>query len=160
MGKGGQEGLENHVSGQSNKPMSAPAHALKWTAVSEELQANTDIGLTGGEAKKRLEEYGKNELGETGGVNPGKILLRQIANAMTLVLIMAMAVSFGIRSWIEGGVIAAVIAINIIVGFVRSRGTFNDCGTLANTRTDSRISGRKDYGLTSIPVIADRQCRS
>ncbi|EEP78000.1 potassium/sodium efflux P-type ATPase [Uncinocarpus reesii 1704] len=30
---------------------------------------------------------------------------------------MAMAVSFGIQSWIEGGVVAAVIILNIIVGF-------------------------------------------
>lgn len=28
-----------------------------------------------------------------------------------------MAVSFGIQSWIEGGVICAVIALNIVVGF-------------------------------------------
>lgn len=28
-----------------------------------------------------------------------------------------MAVSFGIQSWIEGGVIAAVIILNIVVGF-------------------------------------------
>jgi P-type Na+/K+ transporter len=28
-----------------------------------------------------------------------------------------MAVSFGIRSWIEGGVVAAVIILNVIVGF-------------------------------------------
>lgn len=33
------------------------------------------------------------------------------------VLIMAMAVSFGISSYIEGGVITAVIVLNIIVGF-------------------------------------------
>lgn len=30
---------------------------------------------------------------------------------------MAMAVSFGIQSWIEGGVISAVIILNIVVGF-------------------------------------------
>lgn len=30
---------------------------------------------------------------------------------------MAMAVSFGIQSWIEGGVITAVILLNVIVGF-------------------------------------------
>jgi Na+-exporting ATPase len=30
-----------------------------------------------------------------------------------------MAVSFGIQSWIEGGVITAVILINIIVGFLQ-----------------------------------------
>ena len=108
---------EDHVSGQSNKPISQPAHALKWSQVADELQADTDDGLTSGEAKQRLEEYGENELGETGGVNPGKILLRQIANAMTLVLILAMAVSFGIGSYIEGGVITGVITVNITVGF-------------------------------------------
>jgi Na+-exporting ATPase len=35
------------------------------------------------------------------------------------VLILAMAVSFGIQSWIEGGVIAAVVGLNIVVGFVQ-----------------------------------------
>jgi P-type Na+/K+ transporter len=33
------------------------------------------------------------------------------------VLILAMAASFGIQSWIEGGVVAAVIMLNIVVGF-------------------------------------------
>lgn len=33
------------------------------------------------------------------------------------VLILAMAVSFGIQSWIEGGVVAAVIMLNVVVGF-------------------------------------------
>jgi len=119
MGKKGEDSLEGHVSGQANKPLSQPAHALPHERVAEEIGANTRDGLTSGEANSRLEQYGKNELGEAGGVNPGKILVRQVANAMTLVLIMAMAVSFGIQSWIEGGVITAVIALNIIVGFVQ-----------------------------------------
>jgi len=118
MGKA-QESTESHVSGQANKPLTQPAHALPWKAVAEELQADIDDGLTASEASQRLEEYGKNELGDEGGVNPGKILLRQVANAMTLVLIIAMAVSFAIQSWIEGGVIAGVIFINIAVGFVQ-----------------------------------------
>lgn len=43
--------------------------------------------------------------------------LKQTPMANTLqVLIIAMAVSFGIKSWIEGGVIAAVIGLNIVVG--------------------------------------------
>ena len=112
-----QKTLEGHVSGQSNKPLSAPAHALKWTQVAEELNADTDDGFHADEAKRRLEEFGSNELGDAAGVNPGKILLRQVANAMTLVLILAMAVSFGIGSYIEGGVVAGVIGINISVGF-------------------------------------------
>jgi P-type E1-E2 ATPase len=34
-----------------------------------------------------------------------------------MVLILAMAVGFGIQSWIEGGVVAGVILLNIVVGF-------------------------------------------
>ena len=115
--KGPEQSLENHVSGQSNNPISKPAHCLKWQQVAEELSADVDDGLSADEAKKRLDQYGRNELGDTGGVNPGKILLRQIANAMTLVLILAMAVSFGIESYVEGAVILVVILLNIGIGF-------------------------------------------
>ena len=46
-----------------------------------------------------------------------KILMRQISNSLTFVLIIVMAISFGIDDYIEGGVITAVILLNIIVGF-------------------------------------------
>lgn len=108
---------ETHVSGQSNKPMSRPAHALSHEAVIQELSTDSAGGLSSDTAKSRLEEFGKNDLGDGEGVSPLKIIIAQVANAMTMVLILAMAVSFSIRSWIEGGVVAFVIALNIIVGF-------------------------------------------
>jgi Na+-exporting ATPase len=46
-----------------------------------------------------------------------KILLRQISNSLTFVLIIVMAISFGIHDYIEAGVITAVILLNIVVGF-------------------------------------------
>ncbi|KAK4222314.1 hypothetical protein QBC38DRAFT_87525 [Podospora fimiseda] len=106
-----------HVSGQANKPMSRPAHALTHKQVAEELQADILSGLSTDEAKRRLDEYGRNELGEDEGVQPIKIIIAQVANAMTMVLILAMVVSFAIKSWIEGGVVAAVILLNVVVGF-------------------------------------------
>ncbi|KAI9933990.1 hypothetical protein ASPWEDRAFT_48610 [Aspergillus wentii DTO 134E9] len=98
------------------QPLSQPAHSLTYEAILNELSVDSDEGLSSGEAKKRLEEHGPNELEGGEGVSIAKIIIRQIANAMMLVLIIAMAVSFGIQSWIEGGVIAAVIGLNIIVG--------------------------------------------
>jgi Na+-exporting ATPase len=74
-----------HTSGQANEPLTKPAHALKFQQVVEETNCNADDGLTTAEAKSRLERWGNNDLGDDGGVSPGKILLRQIANAMTLV---------------------------------------------------------------------------
>lgn len=38
---------------------------------------------------------------------------------MTLVLIAAMAVSFGTQDWIEAGVIAALVILNVTVGFTQ-----------------------------------------
>lgn len=41
-----------------------------------------------------------------------------IYTAMTLVLIAAMAVSFGTMDWVSGGVIAALVVLNVGVGTV------------------------------------------
>ncbi|KAK3935177.1 sodium transport ATPase [Diplogelasinospora grovesii] len=112
-----EKASDAHVSGQANRPMSRPAHALTHEQVAQELGADILTGLSKEEATRRLEEYGRNDLGEADGVQPFKIIIAQIANAMTLVLILAMAVSFGIRSWIEGGVVAFVILLNVVVGF-------------------------------------------
>ncbi|KAK7043242.1 P-type ATPase [Paramarasmius palmivorus] len=119
MGRKKQPSLEGHISGQANKPLSRPAHALPYTKVIEEVGCNPEDGLTNAEAKTRLQEYGSNDLGEDEGVQPGKILIRQIANAMTIVLILAMGVSFGIKSWIEGGVVTAIVILNIVIGFAQ-----------------------------------------
>ncbi|KAK8869432.1 Sodium transport ATPase 5 [Apiospora arundinis] len=105
------------ISGQSNEPLTRPAHALSSQDVLDELGSDSLNGLSNAEAESRRERLGSNELGEAESVQPIKIVIAQIANAMTLVLILAMAVSFGIKSWIEGGVIAAVIMLNVVVGF-------------------------------------------
>ncbi|KAF1929485.1 potassium/sodium eff [Didymella exigua CBS 183.55] len=117
MGDEAKSPDETHVSGQANKPLSLPPHSLTLAQVVDELSTDTWSGLDDAEAKRRLEEYGANDLGETAGVSPIKILIAQVANAMTMVLILAMAVSFGIQSWIEGGVVTFVILLNIVVGF-------------------------------------------
>jgi magnesium-transporting ATPase (P-type) len=75
----------SRVSGQANKPMSRPAHALSHVQVIQELGCDSYNGLSSSVAKQRLEELGKNELGDSEGVSPLKIVVAQIANAMTLV---------------------------------------------------------------------------
>lgn len=72
-------------SGSGNKPLSRPAHALTYGNVISELQADDNAGLSLADAQERLQVYGSNDLGEGAGVQPAKILLRQVANAMTLV---------------------------------------------------------------------------
>jgi magnesium-transporting ATPase (P-type) len=75
------------VPGQGNKPLSRPAHALPYASVLDELSAREQDGLDAADAKQRLETYGRNDLGEGQGVQPIKILISQVANAMTLVIL-------------------------------------------------------------------------
>lgn len=77
--------MDSHVSGQSNTPLSQPAHALSAADVASELHVDILSGLSKDEAASRISTYGPNELGDAEGVQPLKIILAQIANAMTLV---------------------------------------------------------------------------
>ncbi|KAL6866795.1 cation transporting ATPase [Trichoderma novae-zelandiae] len=111
-----------HVSGHADsmKPTTRPAHSLTAEQVLSELQANPSNGLSADEAARRLEELGPNELERQKGVQPLKIFLEQIFNAMTLVLLMALAASFGIHAWIEGGILGGIIVLNIFIGFFQT----------------------------------------
>ncbi|KEY66263.1 hypothetical protein S7711_09189 [Stachybotrys chartarum IBT 7711] len=147
-----------HVSGQSNKPMSAPAHALSADQVVQELNANVTDGLTTEDAKRRLEEHGPNELGEDKGVQPLEILIAQVANALTLVLILAMAASLGIESWIEGGVVGAVIALNVIVGFFQDYNaakTMDSLRSLSSPTANAVRNGNNEVVVTAEIVPGD-----
>lgn len=71
---------------------------------------------------------------------------------MTLVLIIAMAVSFAIESWIEGGVVTAIIMLNIVVGFMQE---FNAEKTMDSLRSLSSPTATavRDGKTVTIPTV-------
>lgn len=65
--------------------LSQPPHCLTYSEIIDQLSTDADDGLASAEARSRLDTYGHNRLEEGEGLSIGKILLRQIANAMMLV---------------------------------------------------------------------------
>ncbi|KAJ4374132.1 P-type ATPase [Neocucurbitaria cava] len=147
--------LEGHVSGQSNRPLSLPAHSLTVAQAVDELKTEGWSGLDNAEAKRRLDDYGTNELGEVEGVSVIKILIAQVANAMTMVLILAMAVSFGISSWIEGGVVTFVILLNVVVGFFQEWSAEKTMDSLRSLSSPTArvIRGGQQMAVPSAEVV-------
>ncbi|KAI8961345.1 potassium/sodium eff [Daldinia sp. FL1419] len=94
-------------------------HTLAIKDLEQLLETDSGNGLECGEAARRLERYGPNKVEGARGLSVWKILLRQVSNSLTMVLVLVMALSFAINDFIEGGVIAAVIFLNIVVGFVQ-----------------------------------------
>ncbi|WVF66526.1 potassium/sodium efflux P-type ATPase, fungal-type [Kwoniella sp. CBS 6097] len=94
------------------------AHTTPSGKVLDALGGDALKGLSESEASKRLEQYGPNRLKPPKKPSIFKIVARQVGNAMTVILIAAMAVSFGTMDWISGGVIAALVILNVTVGAI------------------------------------------
>ena len=81
---------------------------------------STPEGLTGGEAARRLEQYGPNELQEGGKKSVLRIFLEQFADFLVIILILAAAVSAMLDDVESAVVILAVITMNAILGTVQT----------------------------------------
>lgn len=95
------------------------AHTLSVPDVCALLNTDPENGIDNDEATRRLQHHGPNKVESAKGLSLWTILLRQVSNSLTLVLVITMVLSFAISDHIEGGVIAAVILLNIIVGFLQ-----------------------------------------
>ncbi|KAE8363545.1 hypothetical protein BDV27DRAFT_6634 [Aspergillus caelatus] len=95
------------------------AHTVEPEQLAVLLDVDARHGLSSTDSAARLQRDGPNRVREMEGLSIWKILLRQVSNSLTLVLLITMAISFGIDDYIEGGVITAVILLNIVVGFVQ-----------------------------------------
>ncbi|KAG8687900.1 hypothetical protein FRC11_006407 [Ceratobasidium sp. 423] len=126
-------------------------HVLTPAAVARHLATDTELGLTNQAVTERVAQYGKNQLKEPQGVSILKVLLAQVANALTLVLVGAMALSFGVNDWVEGGVITAVILLNIIVGFWQEYKAEKTMDSLKSLSSPTANVIRNGGGAESVP---------
>ncbi|KAI1177044.1 hypothetical protein F4777DRAFT_587460 [Nemania sp. FL0916] len=94
-------------------------HILPISRLEYLLVTNAKHGLSHSEAARRLAKDGLNNVKAAKGLSAWKILLRQVSNSLTVVLILVMALSFAIHDYAEGGVITAVIVLNIAVGLIQ-----------------------------------------
>jgi Ca2+-transporting ATPase len=76
-------------------------------------------GLSDGAAQERLERHGPNEL--TGGkkISAWRILVRQFANFLILILLVATVISFLLGERLDAWVIAAIVLACVVLGFVQ-----------------------------------------
>lgn len=90
---------------------------LTVTETANDLGTSVDRGLTSAKVAELQQQHPLNELDVGGTVSWYKIFGKQLFNAMILVLMFAMGLSFGIKDYIEGGVLVAVIILNVSIGF-------------------------------------------
>lgn len=80
-------------------------------------------GLSTEEADRRRAVFGPNALKGRKQVHPVVLFLKHLVNVMTVILFIALGLSLAVHEWIEASVIAFVIILNAVVGFVQEYGS-------------------------------------
>lgn len=93
-------------------------HVLQTEAVFERLKSSTE-GLSSEEAKKRLDQYGPNELKATKTTTPLTILLEQFKNIFVIILLIAAVISIFLEHGMESVAIIAIVLFAVLLGFIQ-----------------------------------------
>lgn len=94
-------------------------HTKDVAEVVDELDSNISSGLTEESVAARRAQVGPNELIETGGKSPWRILWEQVSSTMVLILIAAAVVSALLGKTTETVAISAIVLLFAILGFVQ-----------------------------------------
>ena len=95
-------------------------HAMERAEVEAAIEAG-ESGLSPAEAEQRLAHYGPNRLEEAPPPSALAILLNQFKSPLIYILLAAAAITFLLGDYIDTAVIAAVLLLNAVVGFVQER---------------------------------------
>ena len=113
--------------GNASAPHAAPQrmeqqewHALRTEEVFQHLQVQGN-GLTSEEAKRRLEQYGPNQLKEAPRPTFLQMLWEQLNNFVVILLIVASVVSALLGDYVEAAAIMAIVVLNAVLGIVQER---------------------------------------
>jgi cation-transporting ATPase F len=76
-------------------------------------------GLEPSEVRKRQQHFGPNVLSQKKGKGPLWRFFIQFHQPLVYILLVAMAVVMALQEWVDAGVIAAVVVLNAVIGFIQ-----------------------------------------
>ncbi len=94
-------------------------HALPQDEVLRQLAVTSNSGLSLQEAALRLDQYGRNSLPQPKRRGPWLRFALQFHNPLIYVLLGAGALTFALNDYVDAGVIAFVVLINALIGFIQ-----------------------------------------
>lgn len=94
-------------------------YQIEPQAAAKELGSNSATGLSEAEAARRLSEFGRNELKESGIKSPWLIFLDQMKELMVVILIIAAIISALLGDYSDAIAIGAIVILNAVLGFTQ-----------------------------------------
>jgi calcium-translocating P-type ATPase len=127
---------------------------LDVVEVLEALGTSTD-GLSSDEAERRLEEHGPNRIEAAAEAGPIRRLLDQFRSPLISILLVAAVVTTAIGEYVDSAVIAAVLIINAVIGFIQESKASRAMEALMGmvTPTAEVVRGGRRREVDSVEVV-------
>jgi magnesium-transporting ATPase (P-type) len=94
-------------------------HGLTVDETRKRLNTSIEKGLDAGEARNRLEQFGRNRLPEGTKAGPLRRFLSQLNNILVYVLLVAGFVKLMLGLWVDAAIIFGVVLLNTLLGFIQ-----------------------------------------
>jgi Mg2+-importing ATPase len=111
---------------------------------------DVDGGLGSAEAARRLRQWGRNELHASRAPGRLRVLVRQLASPLLLLLVFAAAVSAATQAWLDATIVVSILLASTVLGAIREHGAETAAAAL-RSRIDARVTAIRDGVATSIP---------
>jgi Ca2+-transporting ATPase len=120
-------------------------HEMNRQEVEEALNTDLSSGLTSDNAKKRLKQYGYNELEEGEKQSALLLFFSQFKDFMVLVLLAATLISGLLGEYIDAIAIIAIVIVNGVLGFFQER------------KAEKSLQALKELSAPQVHVLRDGQ---
>jgi cation-transporting ATPase F len=94
-------------------------HEMNEAQALESLRVEIAEGLSHGEAEKRKQIHGSNRLTTKKGKSPVLLFLSQFHDSLIYILLASALITGFLKSWLDAGVIFAVVFLNAVIGFIQ-----------------------------------------
>ena len=108
-------------------------HHLPLDEVTTLMESDGDHGLDMFEVSRRQEHFGPNQLSLKKRKSPLLLLLQQFHQPLIYILLVAVAVTFALKEWIDSGVIFGVVLVNAVIGYVQESKALKAIEALTHT---------------------------
>ena len=107
--------------------------------------STTANGLTDADVSSRLLKYGPNEITAKRKTSAFHVFISQFTNFLVIILILASIVSFAVGETLDAAVIAAIIVLNAVFGF------------LQEMKAEKALESLKKFAVPHTTVIRDKK---
>ncbi|KJJ85469.1 cation-transporting ATPase, partial [Candidatus Omnitrophus magneticus] len=130
-------------------------HSLPADEVIKRLEVDVSAGLSSDEVKKRRERFGLNQITPKKGTPLWLRFLMQFNQPLVYILLVATAVTFFLKEWVDASVIFGVVFINAIIGFLQESKALKALEALSRSMTSSVAVLRdgKEQHLSSTELV-------